>query len=117
MSTSQDTSPPKWHLAHTTWFFENFLLKPFLKNYQPFNTLYSNIFNSYYLAVNTPLEKNKRSFLSRPTSQEIINYRRHIEREVQNLAYLNMEAWDEISQILELGLNHEEQHQELLLMD
>jgi len=117
VSTSQDTSPPKWHLAHTTWFFENFLLKPFQKNYQPFNTLYSNIFNSYYLAVNTPLEKSKRSFLSRPTSQEIINYRRHVEREVQTLAHLNLEAWEEISQILELGISHEEQHQELLLMD
>lgn len=117
VSTTTETSPPKWHLAHTTWFFENFLLIPFKNNYRPLNTNYSSIFNSYYLALNTPLEKDKRSFLSRPSTQDIILYRRHVERAVESLLEENRPQADEILHILELGINHEEQHQELLLMD
>lgn len=117
VSTTQDTSPPKWHLAHTTWFFEKFLLEPFLPNYQLYNTQYEKILNSYYLSINTPLAKNHRSVLSRPSSGDIISYRRHIDEKIQKLISYDLERWDEISQILELGIAHEQQHQELLLMD
>lgn len=116
VSATQDTSPPKWHLAHTTWFFEHFLLLPFLPHYHGLNTQFSQIFNSYYLGINNPLEKNKRSVLSRPSTEEVIQYRRYVEREVQKLLETS-EEWDAISQIIKLGMNHEQQHQELLLMD
>src|SRR5690554_2228347 len=116
VSATRDTSPPKWHLAHTTWFFEHFLLHPFLPSHHNFNSNFSQIFNSYYLGINNPLEKNKRSVLSRPSAEEIIQYRRYVEREVERLIESSQEQ-NAIFKIIELGLHHEQQHQELLLMD
>src|SRR6478672_5627159 len=78
LSVTEDTSPPKWHLAHTTWFFENFILKKLNKSYEPFRNEYSFIFNSYYKALGTYLSKNKRNVLSRPTVNEIMEYRQAI---------------------------------------
>lgn len=118
VSTTQDTSPPKWHLAHTTWFFENFILIPFLPDYEIFSSHFSNLFNSYYLGVNSPLPKNKRSFLSRPITSEIIAYRRYVEEAMKMVMMTaRHDQWKSIQQLIEIGMNHEEQHQELLLMD
>src|SRR5690349_6725532 len=113
-----DTSPPKWHLAHVTWFFENFLLAPYLAGYQPFDPAYGHLFNSYYETVGTFFPRAQRGLLSRPTVEEIHAYRDHVDRRMQDLIDgAPRERWAEIAARLTLGLNHEEQHQELLLTD
>ena len=117
VSTTQDTSPPKWHLAHTSWFFENFILTPYSPNYEIFSSQYAHLFNSYYLAINSPLPKIKRSVLARPSTQEIIAYRRHVNEGIRKLLYVREDVLPEILHLLKLGMNHEQQHQELLLMD
>ena len=113
-----DTSPPKWHLAHVTWFFENFLLIPYLDGYQPFDPAYGHLFNSYYETVGTFFPRAQRGLLSRPTVEEIHAYRDHVDQHMQQLIDgAPREHWAEIAARLTLGLNHEEQHQELLLTD
>lgn len=113
-----DASPPKWHLAHTTWFFEAFLLLPFLPGYRSPDARYDGLFNSYYLTHGQPFPRPQRGLLSRPTVAEVLNWRR-----VVNLAMAELfdrpptENLDELCLRLELGLHHEQQHQELLLMD
>lgn len=107
-------SPPKWHLAHTTWFFETFLLKPFFTRYKVFNASYDFLFNSYYEALGERLNRNSRGILFRPYTQEIYSYRKYVDDFIiQNFSELN----NEMKTILELGINHEEQHQELLITD
>lgn len=118
ISVTEDTSPPGWHLAHTSWFFENFLLKKFKSNYEVFRPEFNFLFNSYYKRVGNFLPKNKRGFLSRPSVEEIYQYRRYVSQNVMKvLDYLKPKDIQESMKILELGINHEEQHQELLLMD
>ena len=113
-----DTSPPKWHLAHVTWFFENFLLAPYLDRYQPFDPAYGHLFNSYYETVGTFFPRAQRGLLSRPTVEEIHAYRDHVDLHIQELIDgAPRDRWAEIAARLTLGLNHEEQHQELLLTD
>ena len=111
----EDASPPKWHLAHTTWFFETFLLVPFLKNYQVFSQHFELIFNSYYNGVGTQYPRSKRGFLSRPTLEEIIGYRSHVDTHMN--ALLDGYITPEICFRINLGINHEQQHQELLFTD
>jgi ergothioneine biosynthesis protein EgtB len=113
-----DASPPKWHLAHVTWFFETFLLKPFLAGYQPLDARYEQIFNSYYNSVGPFHPRAQRHTLSRPTVEQVYDYRAHVDRHMADL----MESCARedaalMSKRLTLGLNHEQQHQELLLMD
>jgi len=113
-----ETSPPKWHLAHTTWFFETFLLKPFVKNYRPYNEHYEPLFNSYYNGVCTPFPRARRGVLSRPTTAEIFRYRDAVDEHMLELlerAEPSQRAL--IAERVKLGLNHEQQHQELLLTD
>jgi ergothioneine biosynthesis protein EgtB len=110
-----DSSPPKWHLAHTSWFFENFILQKYKKNYKTFNSEYSFLFNSYYNSIGQMLEKSKRSLITRPNINDIYNYRKYIDQSMNEL--LSETINDEIKFILQTGLNHEQQHQELLLMD
>lgn len=118
VSVTEDTSPPKWHLAHTSWFFENFVLKRIKKNYEPFRVEYGFLFNSYYRALGSYLTKNKRSVLSRPTVVEIMEYRHVITQTVvAQVESLGEEKFNQIKDVLELGIHHEQQHQELLLMD
>ena len=74
-----DASPPKWHLAHTTWFFETFVLKPFAANHSPFHPQFEHLFNSYYNGVGTPFPRPSRGFLSRPTVAQVMQYRQHVE--------------------------------------
>lgn len=118
LSVTEDTSPPKWHLAHTTWFFENFILKKLNRSYEPYRNEFNFLFNSYYKRLGLYLEKNKRNVLSRPTTNEILAYRKSItERVHHEISLLDENQFQEILEILELGINHEQQHQELLLMD
>ncbi|MCZ6640482.1 MAG: ergothioneine biosynthesis protein EgtB [Gammaproteobacteria bacterium] len=109
-----DASPPKWHLAHTSWFFETFLLKPFQAGYEVFHPRFEYLFNSYYNGVGDPFPRHRRGLLSRPTVSEIFAYRRHVDQAMQTLLG---SADGEVVQRIVLGLNHEQQHQELLLTD
>ncbi|MES2704869.1 MAG: ergothioneine biosynthesis protein EgtB [Bacteroidota bacterium] len=108
-------SPPKWHLGHTTWFFETFVLKPNAKGYREFNPMYNFVFNSYYETVGARVIRTDRGNLSRPSVEEIYDYRRHVDTAMAGL--LNGIVTDDIRHLVTLGLNHEEQHQELLLTD
>ena len=110
-----EASPAKWHLAHTTWFFETFVLSEFLPGYPPFHPDFIWLFNSYYNSVSDqPLKKLRGSF-SRPSLTDILDYRRHVEEEVVRLIERGMPI--EAEQRLILGLHHEQQHQELLVYD
>ncbi len=118
ISVTEDTSPPKWHLAHTTWFFETFILRRLNKSYEPFRNHFNFLFNSYYKAAGTYLTKEKRQILSRPTTQEIFEYRHVItSRVIDSVQSLDEQEFLDILDVLELGIHHEQQHQELLLMD
>jgi len=112
---TEDASPPKWHLAHTSWFFETFLLKPYLPDYQLFDGTYEYLFNSYYNGIGTQFPRAKRGTLSRPTVAEVQNYRCHVDGSMGKL--LGGELNDELTLLITLGLHHEQQHQELMLTD
>jgi ergothioneine biosynthesis protein EgtB len=113
-----DTSPPKWHLAHVTWFLENFLLLPFLPGYQPFHPEYGYLFNSYYETVGRFFPRQQRGLLARPTVEDVYRYRDHIDHSMLELLDSASAAqWNEVSGRAKLGLHHEQQHQELLITD
>jgi ergothioneine biosynthesis protein EgtB len=113
-----DVSPTKWHLAHTSWFFETFLLLPALPGYAPFDPLYGFLFNSYYEAVGPRWSRPERGLLSRPSLDEVLAYRRHVDEAMGRLiADAPPERWTELEPLIELGFHHEQQHQELILMD
>ncbi len=112
-----DVSPPKWHLAHTTWFFETFLLKEYLPNYQPYHPEFEHLFNSYYEGVGQPFSRAKRGLISRPGVQEINAYRESVDQQVLSLIDPCCGQQEAISFIITLGIQHEQQHQELLLTD
>ncbi|MGZ4955049.1 MAG: ergothioneine biosynthesis protein EgtB [Methylobacter sp.] len=118
IQSTMETSPPKWHLAHVTWFFETFVLKEFIPGYLPFNTAYNYLFNSYYQTIGDMHPRAKRDVLSRPTVEEIYRYRLDIdEKMAELLTKLDESHWQAIVSRVQLGLNHEQQHQELLFMD
>ncbi|HET8573582.1 MAG TPA: ergothioneine biosynthesis protein EgtB [Edaphocola sp.] len=110
-----DVSPPKWHLGHTSWFFETFILLPHLRGYTCFNPSYPFVFNSYYESFGARVIRTDRGNLSRPTVEEIYQYRQHVDDAMEEL--LNTPVSNEIELLTTLGLNHEEQHQELLATD
>lgn len=110
----EDVSPAKWHLAHTTWFFETFLLKKYKSNYQPFRSEWAYLFNSYYEHQGERIARNQRGSISRPSVAEVYEYRAHVDRHMSDLLE---GANDVILAHTELGLNHEQQHQELLMTD
>src|SRR5437899_8393140 len=110
-----DASPTKWHRAHTAWFFEEFLLKAHAPGYRPFDARFAYLFNSYYVAAGPRHARPKRGLLTRPTSQEVAAYRAHVDAEVEKLiGDTPADRMREILRILEIGLNHEQQHQELM---
>ena len=109
-----EASPPKWHLAHTTWFFETFLLKPFAGGYRSFHPQFEYLFNSYYDGVGEQFPRPERGTLSRPTVSEVVAYRRHVDEAMQPLLDSDQV---EVRDRIVLGLNHEQQHQELLVTD
>ncbi|MDT3718081.1 ergothioneine biosynthesis protein EgtB [Pseudomonas oryzihabitans] len=113
-----DVSPPKWHLAHVTWFFEAFILKPFLKGYRTPNPAYDYLFNSYYETHGKPFPRAARGHLSRPGVEDVYRFRAAVDEAMAELLSAPpAEHAAEIARRLELGLHHEQQHQELLLMD
>ncbi len=111
----EDVSPPKWHLGHTTWFFEVFILEPNLKNYRFYNEKYNYIFNSYYESLGERMVRIDRGNLTRPSVEEIIHYRNIIDENVE--IFFSTKVDDHILDLIELGINHEQQHQELLITD
>lgn len=111
-----EASPAKWHLAHTTWFFETFLLSPHLKDYRPFHPQFRTLFNSYYNAVGAQPEKAIRNTFSRPSLEEIQKYRGHTDDHMHRLLESG-EVSADVLQLVDLGINHEQQHQELLVTD
>lgn len=122
VQTMDDVSPPKWHLAHVTWFFETFLLQPFAKDYQVFHQMYDHLFNSYYETHSEPYPRPARGLLSRPTVAETYAYRHYVDAAMERLLLSPVLSTpgvicDEVVSRLKLGLHHEQQHQELLLMD
>lgn len=110
-------SPPKWHLAHTSWFFETFVLLPYAEGYRVFNPNYNFIFNSYYEALGDRLLRTDRGNLSRPSIDEVKQYRSHVDNAMQDFLSSDVEPDAKISNIIETGLQHEMQHQELLFSD
>ena len=110
-----EASPAKWHLAHTAWFFESFVLREFLPGYKLFNQDFPWLFNSYYEGFSAFPEKRLRSSFSRPGLEEILRYREHVDAAMERL--FEREPEPEALRRTELGANHEEQHQELLLTD
>ncbi|WP_245870111.1 ergothioneine biosynthesis protein EgtB [Teichococcus rhizosphaerae] len=110
-----DASPAKWHRAHTTWFFEQFVLGPNLPGYEAFDGRFSYLFNSYYEQVGPRHARPHRGLLTRPSATEVGAYRAHVDAAMERL--LEREAAPELAELVELGLQHEQQHQELLVTD
>src|SRR3954447_26888135 len=107
-----DASPTKWHRAHTTWFFETFLLQPNVPGYKVFDERFAFLFNSYYVAAGPRHARPRRGLVTRPDALEVAEYRRHVDAAVERLiAAAPAAALPEILRILKIGLNHEEQHQ------
>ena len=116
LQSMPDASPVKWHLAHTSWFFETFVLEPAIHGYRAFHPRFRELFNSYYVAVGPRHPRPERGLLSRPPLAEVYAYRRHVDQHVASLL-----ADDELSpalrDLVELGIHHEQQHQELIVTD
>ncbi len=115
VQTMPDVSPTKWHLAHVTWFFENFVLVPNVPGYERFDERYHYLFNSYYYTAGQMHARPKRGLLTRPTFDEVLAYRRHVDSAMS--ALLEKGVVSEVADLVTLGLNHEQQHQELILTD
>lgn len=111
-------SPIKWHLAHTTWFFESFVLKEHLSGYSPFHPAFGFLFNSYYNGAGERHARSERGLLTRPTLAEVLAYRAHVDQRMHSLiCAAGSDAASEIRRVVEIGLQHEQQHQELMLTD
>lgn len=118
IQTMPDVSPPKWHLAHVSWFYETFVLKPFVPDYVEFHPQFAHLFNSYYAQLGSFHPRPERGLLARPTVEQVFTYRAHVDHAIgELLSNLPAHTDDEICRRLSLGLQHEQQHQELLLTD
>ena len=116
VQTMANVSPTKWHLAHTTWFFETFVAQEFLDDYQPFDERFGLLFNSYYQGAGPCFERQRRGTIGRPTVPTVLAYRRHVDAAIEEL--FDEQREDDIwRSIVAIGLEHEQQHQELLLTD
>ncbi len=113
----EDASPAKWHLAHTSWFFETFVLAEAVAGYRPFDPEYRTLYNSYYNGVGEQFSRPQRGLLTRPGLEEVLAYRAHVDRHVTTLLDKGPDVPDELWRVVELGLHHEQQHQELVLTD
>jgi ergothioneine biosynthesis protein EgtB len=111
----EDVSPPRWNIAHTTWFFEEMILKKFAADYKVFDENFGFLFNSYYNSVGDRTLRDHRGDLSRPTVKEIFAYRKYVDEKMRD--FLSADLSDEVKELVILGLNHEQQHQELFLTD
>jgi len=113
----EDTSPTKWHLAHVTWFFETFILTKYLPGYRPFDDTFNYCFNSYYESQGPRQPRPKRGVLTRPSTERVFAYRAHVDDALAKLFAHGIEPDSEPARLIEVGINHEQQHQELLLTD
>ncbi len=113
-----DVSPTKWHIAHTTWFFETFVLAKAINNYEPLNHDYAYLFNSYYIQAGNRFYRPHRGLLTRPTVAEIFKYREFIDQKmIEFIQSAKEEVYEKFAPVIEIGINHEQQHQELMLTD
>jgi len=110
-------SPAKWHLAHTTWFFEQFVLGPHVDGYEPFDPQFSYLYNSYYNAVGDRVSQADRGLMTRPGLDRVLAFRRAVDRRVADLLDRDHDQADRIAELINIGIHHEQQHQELLLTD
>jgi ergothioneine biosynthesis protein EgtB len=110
-------SPAKWHLAHTSWFFETFILERQINNYRPFNPMFRVLYNSYYKSVGEQYSRPQRGLISRPSLAEVYEYRNHVNENMVALLRQRDVPTDSVKEIFETGLHHEQQHQELILTD
>ncbi|PLS18676.1 ergothioneine biosynthesis protein EgtB [Bacillus sp. M6-12] len=118
IQANADSSPPKWHIAHTTWFFERFILKEYKKDYQELNPYFDYLFNSYYETIGPFHPRHKRGVLARPSVEEVFTYRKYVDENiVQLLENSSDNVIEEIKGLIEIGMQHEQQHQELLITD
>ncbi len=118
IQTMAEVSPAKWHIAHTSWFFETFILIRFAGGYRRFNPDFDHLFNSYYVTHGQPFLRQQRGFLSRPSVSEVYRYRAAVDEAIEQLGQrADQASWAQIEPLLLLGINHEQQHQELLLTD
>src|SRR5690242_12126318 len=115
VQSTPEASPVKWHRAHTSWFFETFILAPRVEGYRPFHPAFRELFNSYYNHVGDRPERTRRGTFSRPSAQEVAGYRAHVDRCMLELLSGDIDA--ELHALVEIGLNHEQQHQELIVTD
>jgi ergothioneine biosynthesis protein EgtB len=113
----EDASPTKWHLAHVTWFFETFILQQHLPGYRIFDEKFNFCFNSYYESQGERQPRPQRGLLTRPSHDEVLAYRAHVDEALQMLFARGFEPAGEVARLVEVGINHEQQHQELLLTD
>lgn len=117
VQATEDASPTKWHLAHATWFFETFILREHLQGYEPFDEAFNYCFNSYYESQGPRQPRPKRGLLSRPPIERILAYRAHVDEGLNALFAKGLALPERLEQLIETGINHEEQHQELMLTD
>ncbi|MSR14150.1 MAG: ergothioneine biosynthesis protein EgtB [Gammaproteobacteria bacterium] len=117
LQSMADASPTKWHLAHTTWFFETLVLKPHAPNYVAFDPRYHELFNSYYEALGPRHPRPQRGVLSRPSLREVWAYREYVEAALDDLLAQDTHVFEAMRELITLGLHHEQQHQELILSD
>ncbi|MEM8856715.1 MAG: ergothioneine biosynthesis protein EgtB [Chloroflexota bacterium] len=118
LQSMEDVSPTKWHIAHTSWFFEQFVLLSGLNGYKALNETYFYLFNSYYVAAGQRHCRPKRGLISRPTVAEVFEYRKHVDKHmVEMIKGLEGDRLDNWAEIIELGTHHEQQHQELMVTD
>ena len=111
-----DVSPTRWHLAHTTWFFDTFLLSQ-KSGYRAFDTMYAYLFNSYYNVVGNQFPRSQRGLITRPGLAEVMEYRRHVDAQMMNLLTSEDGQIERLAEVTEIGIQHEQQHQELILTD
>jgi ergothioneine biosynthesis protein EgtB len=117
IQTIPEISPTKWHLAHTTWFFERIILKSILSHYKPFNELFDVLFNSYYNGLGDQYKRSNRGWLSRPTVQEVMDYRAYVDDHMLSNLSSRPEIFKSVEKALTVGFHHEQQHQELMVTD
>src|SRR5262245_8072194 len=112
-----DVSPTKWHLAHTSWFFETFVLAEHQPGYRPFDPAFAYLFNSYYVQAGERHCRDQRGYISRPTVSEVLKYRQYVDEQMDKFLRTERAAGPETRALIGLGLHHEQQHQELMLTD
>lgn len=118
IQTMPDVSPVKWHIAHVSWFFETFLLRPYLAEYRVFHPQFAHLFNSYYETVGSFHPRPQRGLLNRPTLKQVYDYRAYVDRHMSRLLkHQDHPDWKDINIRTQVGINHEQQHQELILTD